>query len=216
MGCSDAVTSMRQTTREEPLIPFADGVARSAVPLTTSFRSTWLTSSLRSLRARGLLDRYFELLPREHHDSVRGSVAGVWLPTAVAVAHYAACDAFELSDLELLAIGAEVSEHAYSTALAIAVRLAKGAGVTPWTVISRFPQMWSRIWIGGGVAIYKLGPKDARIEIAGWQCASCRYTKVAMRGVLGGLLELFCQKTFVNTIPQLCTPSTLGYRVSWA
>ena len=37
-----------------------------------------------------------------------------------------------------------------------------------------------------------------------------------MRGVLGGLLELFCQKTFVNAIPPLCTSTTLGYRVSWA
>jgi hypothetical protein len=204
------------TTPEPPLVPFANGVSRGAVPLTTSFRSTWLTSSLRSLRARGLLDQYYDYLPPEHREAVAGSIAGVWLPTPVAVAHYAACDRFELPESDLVAIGAEVGEHVYSTVLGIVVRLAKGAGVTPWTVIGRFPQLWSRVWLGGGVAIYRLGPKEARIEIAGWQCSPYRYTTIAMRGVLSSLTALFCQKTYVHAVPGLCTKTTLGYRISWA
>jgi hypothetical protein len=115
-----------------------------------------------------------------------------------------------------LEIGAEVGRHAEGTVLGTAVRLAKAAGVTPWTILERFPQVWGRVWVGGGVAIYKLGPKDARVEIAGWPCAAIPYLKTAMRGVTGGLIELFCRRAIVTPIPKLCTRLTLGYRYAWA
>jgi hypothetical protein len=201
---------------EEVIVPFRGGCARSHVPLTTQFRSTWLSSSLRALRERNLLERYLAFLPAEHHETVLSTVVGVWLPTEVAIAHYAACDKLELPDHELVAIGAEVGEHTQKTVMGVAVSLARGAGVTPWTVLAQLPSVWFRVWIGGGVAVYKTGPKDARIEIGGWPCASARYTRVALRGTIGGLVEMFCQKAFVRDVPRLCTPLTLGYRVSWA
>jgi hypothetical protein len=201
---------------EELLVPFRGGFTRDEVPHTTQFRSTWLSSSLRALRERALIDRYLELLPKQHHDAVLSPVVGVWLPTEVAIAHYDACDALGLSDLELIAIGAEVGKHTQATVMGVAVSLAKGAGVTPWTIVTQLPNVWNRVWIGGAVAAYKLGPKDARIEIAGWPCSRMHYTRVAMRGVIGALVELFCQKAFVRDVPKICTPTTLGYRISWA
>jgi hypothetical protein len=99
--------------------------------------------------------------------------------------------------------------------LGLAFRLAKGVGVDPWTLLPRLPEMWSRIWIGGGVSIIKLGPKEARIEIAGWACARTAYCRVAMRGILSALVELFCQKSYAKELSALCTPMTLGYRLSW-
>jgi hypothetical protein len=155
-------------------------------------------------------------LPREHHESVLTTVAGVWLPTEVATAHYRACDDLLLPESDVLAIGAEVGRHAQGTVLGTAVRLARDAGVTPWTIMARFPQVWHRVWIGGGVAVYRVGPKDARVEIGGWPCASIPYLKTAMRGVTGGLIELFCRRAFVTPIAKLCSPTTLAYRYSWA
>ncbi len=201
---------------EELLIPFPGGATRQTVPIATKFRSTWLSSSLRSLRERGLLDRYLGYLPAQHHEAVMTTVAGVWLPTEVATAHYEACDRLGLSEEAQLAIGAEVGAHAQGTVLGTAVRLARDVGVTPWTIVSRFPQVWSRVWVGGGVAVYKLGPKEARLEIAGWPCARIPYLRTAMRGVTGGLIEMFCRKAFVTAIPKLCDDRTLAYRFSWA
>jgi hypothetical protein len=208
------MTSDIPARREEALVPFA--TKRGLVPRTTEFRSTWLASSLLALRERQLLDRYLEALPREHHDAVLGTVAGVWLPAEVSVAHYTAVETLGLTVPEQIAIGEDVARHAQGTVLSVAVRLAKEAGVTPWTVLVRLPGLWNRIWVGGAIAIFKLGPKEARVEIAGWTSAHIPYCRNAMRGVLSGLLQLFCGRVYVHEIPALCTPLTLGYRVSWA
>jgi hypothetical protein len=36
-----------------------------------------------------------------------------------------------------------------------------------------------------------------------------------MCGVLLGQTELFCKKAYVREVKELCTRTTLGYRVSW-
>jgi hypothetical protein len=201
---------------EEVLVAFRGGATRSTVPVTTQFRSTWLSSSLRALRERKLIDQYLAYLPEEHHEAVLTTVVGVWLPSAIAVAHYEACDRLGLTEAEQLSIGSEVGKHAQGTVFSVAVNLAKGAGVTPWTLLARLPGVWERIWVGGGVAIVKLGPKEARVEIGGWQCSRVSYTRVAMRGVIAGLVDLFSAKAYVRQLTPLCTALTLGYRISWA
>ena len=55
-------------------------VPKHLVTPTTQVRSTWITSSLRAMRERDLLDRYYAVLPQELHDEIRGLVAGRWLP----------------------------------------------------------------------------------------------------------------------------------------
>jgi hypothetical protein len=66
------------------------------VPVATAIRSTTLVSSMAALRAAGLVDRYFGLLPAEHAPVVRGLVAGEWLPMEVGMAHYGAVEALQL------------------------------------------------------------------------------------------------------------------------
>ena len=199
----------------EIILPFRGGATRATVPEAKHFRATWLAGSLRALRERGYFDQYLELLPKELHDPVLGSVAGTWLPTSVALAHYTACDSLGLSMSELIEIGREVTRQVHGTVLGFLVRLAKGAGVSPWAVLPRLGDLWDRVWIGGGVSVIKLGPKEARIELAGWPCAATLYTRVAMRGVVAALFELFCARAYVNEVPRLCTKTMLAYRLSW-
>jgi hypothetical protein len=182
----------------------------------TRFRSTWLSSSVRALRERKLFDAYLGHLPAEFRDAILNTVVGVWLPVQVAEAHYDACDKLGLSAQDIMAIGSAVGLYAQGIVFSVAINLAKGAGVTPWLLLPRLPEVWYRIWIGGGVAIYKVGPKDARLEIGGWTCARTTYCRVAMRGVLQGLTELFCARAYVREVPALCTKLTLGYRIAWA
>ena len=184
--------------------------------MATQFRSTWLSSSLRSLRERELLDLYLHHLPPNYHEAVLAPVAGLWLPIEVAVAHYEACDALKLPSVDVLAIGREATSRVHGTILSTFVRLARNAGITPWTALPRMPELWARIWTGGGVSVVKLGPKEARIEIAGWPCAASAYCRIAMRGVLPGVLDLFCTKSYARDMQNLATETTLGYVLSWA
>ncbi len=189
---------------------------RDQIPLASSFRSTWLGSSLRSLRQRELLGAYFSLLPPEYHDAVRHSVAGVWLPIGVAEAHYAACDALKLPAREVFEIGREATDHVNASLLAVALKLAKAGGATPWTFLAQHQRIWERVWVGGAAAVYKAGPKDGIVEIAGWSCARYAYTRIAFRGVLSRLSAFFSSVVYVSEIPKLCDATGLGYRVAWA
>jgi hypothetical protein len=189
---------------------------KEQVPLATRFRSTWLTSSLRALKDRGRLDEYFSYLPPQHHEVVKNSVAGSWLAVDVAIAHYDACDRIGFAQLELMAIGREVHQHAQASVLSMAVKLAAGAGATPWTQFAQYNRLWERVWIGGGVGVFKTGPKEARMEIVGWPCARSNYIVHAMRGVVVGMIEMFATKGYVKDLPRYCSGTTLGYRCAWA
>jgi hypothetical protein len=206
---------MSAPANEEVHLPFP-APSKALLPLTTQFRSTWLTSSVRAVKGRGRWGDYLAALPREYHDAVENSVAGVWLPVNVAIAHYDACDQLNFTPMELFAIGGEVHTTAQASVFSMLVKLATGAGATPWTATSQFNRLWSRVWVGGGVAVYKLGPKEARLELAGWQCSRSTYIRHAMRGVVTGMLEMFCRKAYMTDIPRLCTPTSLAYRCAWA
>jgi hypothetical protein len=198
----------------EPIVPF--GVSRDAVPSVSEFRSAWLHSSVRSLRAQGLFDRYLALLPAKFHEPILGAPLGVWLPGYLSEAHYAACEQLELPVPLQIAIGAEVAARVHGTILSIAVRLAHEAGATPWTVLSQFGKLWGYIWVGGAVGVFQLGPKEARLEVLGWPCAKYDYCKNGILGVTQGLIQLFCRKVYVREVPRLCTTTSLGYRIAWA
>jgi hypothetical protein len=203
--------------QEQVLLPYpGPRHARAAVPVASQFRSTWLSSSLRALRERNLIDRYEQLLPPVHREAILGAVVGVWLPIEVALAHYRACDALELSTMDLVSIGREAAHHVHGTILGTFVRLAKGAGVTPWTVLVRLHDLWNRIWIGGGVSVIKLGPKEARVEIVAWPVAESRYCRTAMRGVVTSIVDMFCERSYANEVTKFWTPSSIAFRLSWA
>jgi len=206
--------TMSGATNVEPIVPFS--TEKRLVPMASQFRSTWLTSSLRALRDRNLLDAYLRNLPTKYHDKVLGSVAGVWYPVEVAVAHYEACDALGLTSADQLEMGRTVTQFAHRTSYSLALRLATEVGVTPWACFAMQHRLWTQVWVGGAVGTFKLGPKEARVEIVGWPCSRIAYCRVAMRGLLVGQTELFCSKAFAREIPSLCTPTSLGYRVAWA
>ena len=203
------------TDKGEIFLPFPNGAGRGGVPEAKQFRTTWLAGSLRALKDRGHMPRYLKLLPEEHHASILGAVAGTWLPIELALTHYSACDRLALPTQELIEIGHDVTRQVHGTVLGFLVRIAKGAGVSPWTPLGKLNDLRGRIFMGGGVCVVKLGPKEARVEIAGWPCARATYCRVAMRGILRGILELFCERAYANEIPSMCTASTLGHRISW-
>lgn len=199
------------STGEDTVVGIAHGT-----PLTTEFRSTWLSSSVRALRERDLWDRYLQHLAPEHRETVELHVAGTWLPIEVAHAHYTACDRLGLGASELDEIGREVSDRLHATILGVVVRAAKSAGATPWTVLERTPRLWRRIWVGGDIALYRLGPKEARLEAYAFPLARYQYIQHGFRGVLCALVEMFCRTAYVRQLGPRCTSERLVYQISWA
>jgi hypothetical protein len=189
---------------------------RSAIPRASSVRSTWIASSLRGLREHGHLDRYFEELPAQYHDAVRTTAAGVWLPAEVAMAHYEAADRLDLPVSEVLDLGMSATRAAHGGTVNVLRTLAGGAGATPWSLLVLLQRLWDKSWVGGGVGVTKLGPKEARIEIVQFPCAIHRQCRVGIRGVAIGMAEIFCVKAYAQEIAELCGPLSLGLRLAWA
>ena len=191
-------------------------LAYGKISVATRFRSTWLSASLAALRERGLFERYLELLPATYRTAVEATVAGTWLPMDVALEHYGACDRLGLTTFDILEIGHHVTHRVHGAALRTFQTLGPTFGVTPWTALGRAQKLWHRSWDGGNVAVTRLGPKEARIGIAGWPCASVHYCRVACRGMLKAVVEPFCQAVYVREETASCGPSALGFVIAWA
>ncbi len=196
---------------EEVLIPF--GAAREQ--RATELRSTLLTTSLRSLRAHGLLDAYMKVLPKEHHEAIANIVAGVWMPIDLGVAHYSACDALALTPEQILAVGKEVGERVQGTILGLMVRTAKTSGLTPWAGLKNCPLLYERMFIGGAVSVVKLGPKEARVELVSNPLFGIPYFRQGLRALATSGIELFCERAYSYDVQRLSGPSSFAFRLSW-
>jgi hypothetical protein len=196
-------------------LPFPGGVSRDAVHDATHFRTTWLSFSLRTLTRHGLAERYFASLAPAFHGDMRSLVAGQWQPMRLALAHYEACDRLELPESEIFAIGKESGAGVHGAIYKAMLRVAKEAGATPWSALTGAHAEWHRSWRGAGMAVYRLGPKEARMEYAGYPFAHLRYVRLAVRGVIAGVFELVGAKAYVHEVAELCGAKTLAYRVAW-
>jgi hypothetical protein len=179
-------------------------------------RTTLLASSLRSLRDRGLGERYLSLLDPAFREPILQAVAGGWLPIEAGVAHYRACDALGLTSGEQFAIGKEVGDRVEGTFLAAMLRAAKGVGVTPWTALGYTGKLYERLFQGGGCAVLRLGPKEARAELAQNPLVGIPYFRNAFRGLYTVGLELFCIKAYVQEVKSETAPTFCALRFSWA
>jgi len=182
----------------------------------SEMRSTLLTTSIQSLRAHGHLEQYTKTVSKEYRDAILTTVAGIWLPLAIGIAHYTACDRLNLPPSEQFAIGKEVGDRVQGTILGLLVRTAKQAGLTPWTGLSSGNRMYERLFVGGGVCLTKLGPKEARLEVVNNQLFGLAYFRNGFRGIVATGAELFCEKAYVHELPKLTSATSLGMRVSWA
>lgn len=165
-------------------------------------RSTLIQSSLKFLHERGHFERYLRLLAPEHREIIIGTLAPTWMPIAVGIAHYRACDELELDAAELIAIGEAVGDRIQGTFMTTLVHTARAAGVTPWVLFKRFDRMWGRIFQGGSVQIRKVGPKDIAIEVRAAQLSQFAYFRTAFTGVVrAGFKVVGVRASYVKQTP---------------
>jgi hypothetical protein len=188
---------------------------RNKLPPTSQFRSTWIVSSQNALKHRALFDRYLDLLPPQHRETLAVAIVGGWMPIDVAAAHYEACEELGLSAGDQLEIGRAVSRYLDNTLLSTAVRLARTTGATMWTPISQLHRLWDRMFVGGGVCAFKIAEKEARVEIHECTLAPIGYFRTGLRGVLLGVGEHFSKKLYINEIPRVSSGTSVVFRASW-
>jgi hypothetical protein len=203
-----------------PRSSFSGGKPRLVVPAdappVTRIRTTLISASLLTLKEKGKLDAYLRELPREYHDIVLGVVAGDWAPIAVGIAHYSALDRLAIPVAEQFQNGHDVGARLHKGVLGTAARLVGSAGATPWTALEQMPRLWQRMLEGGGVGLYELGPKDARIEFVRCPLVRYAYCRNGFRGMIASAMEPFCRKIFVNDIRELSDDNNVSMHAAWA
>jgi hypothetical protein len=212
--------------REDPRLPFVSRreevilgfpVPLESIGLATELRSTLVASSLESLRRRSLLDRYREIVAPQHKDALLSTVAGLWLPMEIGHAHYEAVDKLGFTVEEQADIGAEVSHKIHDTFLGVVMKMATNAGVTPWTLLPKGNQLYSRLFRGGGgTRVIKLGPKEARADLVGIPLLTVPYLRHAMRGLYQAAISVFCTRCYVHEVARHSAPTAITLRISWA
>jgi hypothetical protein len=199
---------------DEIFLPFR--VARERLGVAKQVRSTLIATSQRAIRTRGLFDRYLGYLEEAERNALETSVAGVWLPMHIAVAHYEACNELGLTHAEQLAIGHEVGDRVHGTFLGMMVRTAKTAGASPWTALNYSQKLFDRLFEGGGgICIVKHGPKEATAEIVGVALLRVPYFRNGFRGLYQAGLQLFCEKVYTTEVARRSSEDVLSVRISW-
>jgi hypothetical protein len=170
----------------------------SPIPATTKIRSTLLLGGVASLRDGGFAEAYAAVSPPEVQAAVDSAVAAMWLPIELAVAHYLACDELGLSNDTVAQLGRGTFERTKGLLLGAATGIARGAGVTPWTLMPHLNRFWLRGFDGGGVRATKRAPKEVDVDIVECPLMRSRYYRAALRGLFTVLLELVCAKAYVH------------------
>jgi hypothetical protein len=116
-----------------------------------------------------------------------------------------------------VALGRAVGKKVESSLLGTTVRLARGVGVTPYTLFPHFQRMWDRTFDGGAVAIYGMGPKEVEFQSLKTPLYTSRFFRNGMRGAAMGMLDLFCVRSWVKEIPtKQPLEACCVFRAQWA
>jgi hypothetical protein len=180
----------------------------STVTPVTHYRSTWIVSSQDCVRSTGMFEQYRAALRRIDREEVPGAedlilsaVANTWVPIAIARAHYLACDALGLSDREVLAAlitadGGQVRRTWHAQIIAAAQK----PDAAPWQLLPQIPKMWPRTAQGGGLAVFRLGPQQARIEYRACPLFDSTFYRYAVRAVLFIFVGHFCRDLVLTPV----------------
>jgi hypothetical protein len=186
--------------------------------LVTSTRGTLVVGALQQLKDLSLYERYLELSPREHRESVGHVLAVSWVPIEVVTTHCRVCDELALSDRQLIDMGQRLGVQMFENFLGSALRAVRGAGMDSaiWFALRQIDRVWPRIYAGGSCCVLKRGPKDAVLEVLGLPVASSRTFRLMHHAFLQGLSSAITKASVVrSTRPRVIDPHTLATAFSW-
>lgn len=184
--------------------------------IVTHVRGSLLLSSVQSLRAAGLFDRYAANLSAAAETAIFSFPASHWHSLLVANDHYAACEALNLTMAEQIDLGYQVSTRVQGTFVALLLRTARQLGVTPWIVLDNIEKIWDRVLKGGGGArVRRVSDNVAQCMLAGIPIVDIPYLRNAWRGAFVAALEPFCKRVLVTEIVDFRRPGVAVYGITW-
>jgi hypothetical protein len=187
----------------------------TAGPMLVQVRGSLLVSSLQSLRELDYFPRYIAHLPVAFHEPVLYALASTWLPSELAVAHYAACDEMELSEQEFERVGEYMAKRMFGTLFATVLRSSRlvGANVGPLATLRNYDRLWERLLQGGSCTVCQTGPKDVSIESRGVPMFRYRYFRFAYMNLIRGAGLLFGRTVYTRVLRSSDTALKLNF--SW-
>jgi hypothetical protein len=182
----------------------------------TAVRSLLLQSSLSELKNLGHFEAYLEHMDRAALEHIQANIGPGWLPSELAVAHYAACDGLALTPAELEQIGGRVGTRLQSALPSTFVKSVRQAGFTPWLAIGAYARIADRLFEGSSAEFVKVGPKDLEIGIQGNPLFASRYFRAAYGAATrSAFLVLGARTTYVKLSSYRAEQQSIEVRISW-
>jgi hypothetical protein len=188
-----------------------------AGPTATHMRGTLLVNSHESMRNLGLYDRYVAALPERHREPILYAIAASWIPMDVAFAHYETCERLDLADAHLEQLGKLMAARVADTFLSSAIRATRKAGIAGmWLALAQNDRLWDRMYQGGGVCVWKTGPKDLIHESHGLPLITLRYWRTAYLHYITAFTKLFTNVAYLKPVRASSTdPHRIAIAISW-
>jgi hypothetical protein len=158
----------------------------------THVRSTLLQQSLRGIRNQGYFQRWEAFIDPLHRDTILEAIAPSWLPIDVGMAHYLACDRFDLDEATLQTIGEGVGAQLQNTLLGVASKIALSA-LSQDAINQCFFKLWPRLCKGGSLNIQHSG-KLVTLELRAAVMSKSSYFRGTFMGNVRAGSKLFGKK----------------------
>jgi hypothetical protein len=143
-------------------------------------RGTILVASRDQLRASGRFAEYESFLSPEARAALDDVLVASWQRLSLANEHYAAVDQLGFTDAEVAALTSSAAEKLHGIFLSTLSKMIRTSGVTPCWAVPLTGRIWSRLFVGGAVAVAQAGPKDARVVVAGLPLLKSRYLRAGL------------------------------------
>jgi len=167
------------------------------------------------LKSHGYYERYAERVDPAHRETLHSAATSDWVGVDFLMAHYRALDGLDLSYAEAFDVGRLVGERAHGALLATILRLAGGVGATPWFGMGYAHRMWERTWRGGGIRIWRVGERLARVESIGNPAAVSAFHRASFAGAFDVGLQLLCKRSRIEEIARLRTDTSFALSLGW-
>jgi len=191
--------------------------APQEVPVASHLRGALIVTSFHLMREQGHESRYFELLPKRLHETIRSLSATSWVPMNEAVAHYEVMGQLFPRAEQQVANGRLTAERAQNAYISTVARSMRSAGALTFTSgLKRVPSIFARQIDGGGaVAISAVSPKDVRIEMYGYPVLDVGYVRHGWQGMFESSLSLLTRRVFVRLDLNQQQKGCAVYAVAW-
>lgn len=201
--------------RGEELLYPPSRKSRAATPPVSAVRGFVFLSGQKWLAEHGLQERHQALMSPKLRALSVSATATDWIPLEDALGIYAACDALNLTVDQQIELGRHVSRANNGIVIRTMANLAGKMGISPWVALRSVDRLWLRNNRGGGVAVYKVSERSARLEFWNVPLARSPFFVTSMRGAIAVGMEDFCERILIVDLPELLTPDGFALRLVW-